>query len=51
MNIMTPEELKRIQQRYLEAIKPWNGNAWRPQLSEEEKKQREEDIAKGRIPF
>jgi hypothetical protein len=51
MNVMTIEQRKRLQEQYQKAVAPWNGKAWRPELSAEEKRQLEKDIESGRVPF
>lgn len=51
MQVMTIEQRKRIQEQYAQAVKPWNGQAWKPELTPEQVKQLQEDIDSGRIPF
>lgn len=51
MQIMTIEQRKEVQRRYADAIEPWTGKVWKPELTPEQKKAVEDDIEAGRVPF
>lgn len=49
----TPEQVKARLEEEAERHRKsaWHGQIWRPQISEEEKAQREKQIDRGEIPF